>query len=327
MAKLTATEKKARDMVGNQPNFAALNYQSTGFMGDYAKALNWVHYEVSEDELRAELEQFLNSRKAEDLVPYMSQLDGVTAALLGKIAYCMNRGAELNTSSVMRVRVALEKVRDAQVAVDTKQKGMFGEIETTSAGRMNEIYKNCYSLLDNVRAQVCAGDMALKDVNAQVTKILDTKGAKAQVRKRLMEHYTQSVREALADKSIKTWVKPLQEILRSLGGDVKAVKEKVQKQEAKVKVAEAKVKAKAAKPVKAVKAKPTKVKGTKVIMIKPKRDTGAPTVASQVRDLIRVNKVSMDEAGMIELVCSKLGVSKARGRSVVKAFWSKVEVA
>jgi hypothetical protein len=211
--------------------------------------------------------------------------------------------------------------------VDTKQKGVFDEIETTSAGRMNEIYKSCYSLIDNLRAQVCAGKVELQDVNEQVSKILDTKGAKAQVRKRLVEHYTQSVREALADKTIKTWVKPLQEILRTLGGDVKAVKEKVKKQEAKVKAVEAKVKVKAAKPVKAVKAKPTKVKGTKVITIKPKRDTGAPTVASQVRDLIRVNKVSVDEKGMIELVCSKLGVSKERGRSVVKAFWNKVEVA
>jgi len=327
MAKLTATEKKARDMVGNEPNFAALNYQSTGFAGDYAKALNWVHYEVSEDELTTELEQFLVQRKVEDLVSYMGSLDGVTSVLLGKIAYCVNRGAELSNGSVMRIRAALERVRDAQVVADTKQQGLFEEIETTSASRMNEIYKGCYSLIDNLRAQVCAGKVELKDVHDQVSKILDTKGAKAQVRKRLVEHYTQSVREALADKTIKTWVKPLQEVLHTLGGDVKAVKEKIRKQKARVQTQMVKP-AKSVKgtKVKDVKVKDVKVKDTKVILTKTKRDTAAPTVASQVRDLIRVNKVSVNEAGMIELVCSQLGLSKDRGRSVVKAFWNKVEV-
>jgi len=337
MAKLTATEKKARDMVGNEPNFAALNYQSTGFAGDYAKALNWVHYEVSEDELTTELEQFLVQRKLEDLVSYMGSLDGVTSVLLGKIAYCVNRGAELSNNSVIRIRTALERVRDAQVVVDIKQQGLFEEIETTSASRMNEIYKGCYSLIDNLRAQVCAGKVELKDVHDQVSKILDIKGAKAQVRKRLVEHYTQSVREALADKTIKTWVKPLQEVLRTLGGDVAAVRERAKKVEAKVKAVEARAKVKvkaekatkATKPVKGTKVKPAKVKETKVIMIKrkPKLAQGAPTVASQVRDLIRVNKVSVDEAGMVELVCGKLGLSKDRGRSVVKAFWNKMGVA
>jgi hypothetical protein len=70
-------------------------------------------------------------------------------------------------------------------------------------------------------------------------------------------------------------------------------------------------------------------RSTKTITIKVptvNQETAQPSVASQVRELIRVNKKTTDEQGMIEIVIHKLGLSKDRGRSVVKAFWNKVEV-
>lgn len=86
------------------------------------------------------------------------------------------------------------------------------------------------------------------------------------------------------------------------------------------------VKAKAVKPVKATK-KPRAAKAeTRTVVIKPKRVAAAPTTASLVRDLIRTNKAQVDEKGMIDIVIRELGLTKERGRSVVKAFWSKIEV-
>ena len=65
-------------------------------------------------------------------------------------------------------------------------------------------------------------------------------------------------------------------------------------------------------------------KGTCVVTIKPKRDVGVPSVASQVRELIRVNQNNTDHQGMVEIVVRELGLSVLRGKSVVKAFWGKV---
>jgi hypothetical protein len=334
MAKVTKTEIKVRELMnaGHTPNFAGLNFMADSFKGDYMKALNWIHQAVAPDTLRGELETLLKARRAEADVPFVADLDGVQQQVLGKIAYCLNRGAELDPKSVLRIRTALEAVREKTQVHEVVDATV---LKMTPQGRVNEIYKNCYSRLDNLRAMVEAGTLVLKDVHDEAVKILDAQGGtKAQVRKRLVEHYTQSVQEALADKTLKSWVKPLQEILRAVGGDVKAVKEKVAKTEAKA-VAKAKtVKEKAVKVAKAVKEKATKQKAvkvakTKTVTIKPPRAakaSGVPTVAHQVRELIQTHKTNTTEQGMMEIVIKELGLTKERGRSVVKAFWNKVVV-
>jgi hypothetical protein len=325
MAKVTKTEIKVRELMnaGGTPNFAALNYITEGFKGDYMKALNWVHQAVDPETLRGELEALLVARRAEADVPYVADLDGVQMQVLGKIAYCLNRGAELDPKSVLRIRTALEAVRaKAQTVAVVDELA----VKVTPQGRVNEIYKNCYSRLDNLRARVEADTLALKEVYGEAQKIVEAQGGnKAQIRKRLVDHYTQSVQEALADKTLKSWVKPLQEILRAVGGDVKAVNTVAKTKAAKAAVKAPKaVKEKAVKPVKAPKAaKPVKVAKTKTVMIRPPKAQGVPTVASQVRELIQKHKSSTTEQGMVEIVIKELGLNKERGRSVVKAFWNK----
>lgn len=343
MAKVTKTEIKVRELMnaGSTPNFAALNFMADGFKGDYMKALNWIHQAVAPDTLRGELETLLLARRAEADVPFVADLDGVQMQVLGKIAYCLNRGAELDPKSVLRIRTALDAVREKTQAVAAVVDEL--AVRATPQGRVNEIYKNCYSRLDNLRARVEAGTLDLKDVHAEAQQIVEAQGGnKPQIRKRLQDHYNQSVQEALADKTIKSWVKPLQEILRAVGGDVKAVKEKAKAVAVKATKATKPVKAvkeKAVKPakIKAAKAvkekavkekavKPSKVAKTKTVTIRPSKAAGAPTVASQVRELIQKHKSSTTEQGMMEIVIKELGLSKERGRSVVKAFWSKVTV-
>lgn len=325
MAKVTKTDIKVRELMnaGGVPNFAALNYITEGFKGDYMKALNWVHQAVDPDTLRGELEALLVARRAEADVPYVADLDGVQMQVLGKIAYCLNRGAELDPKSVLRIRTALEAVRVKAQAVPVEDTL---EVKATPQGRVNEIYKNCYSRLDNLRARVEADTLALKDVYGEAQKIVEAQGGnKTQIRKRLMDHYTQSVQEALADKTLKSWVKPLQEILRAVGGDVKTVTTVAKEKAVKVAVKAEKVKVKAkVKAVKEKAVKPVKAEKTRTVMIKAPRAQGVPSVASQVRELIQAHKASTTEQGMVEIVINKLGLSKERSRSVVKAFWSKV---
>lgn len=329
MAKLTATDIKVREIMhaGNEPAFDKLVHTSEDFPTAYMKALNWIHNTVEPDQLRGELETLLKNRKAEADVAYVGDLDGVTLGTLGKIAYCVNRGAQLAPSSILRIRNALDAVRNTTpvnpLVVDVEPVR-----EVTAADRINEAYKHCYSRIDNVKARMLNGKTELKDIRGEVEAILETHGGnKAQVHKRLVQHYNERLQEALGDRVLKAWVKPLQEIVKALGGDVKAVKERVKKVEAKA----AKTVKAAKKPAKAVKPAARKVAAkkssntTKTITIRPKRAEGKPTIASQVRDLIRVNKKSTDERGMVEIVIRELGLTKERGRSVVKAFWSKVE--
>lgn len=329
MAKLTATDIKVREIMhaGNEPAFDKLVHTSEDFATAYMKALNWIHNTVEPDQLRGELETLLKNRKAEADVAYVGDLDGVTLGTLGKIAYCVNRGAQLAPSSILRIRNALDAVRNTTpvnpLVVDVEPVR-----EVTAADRINEAYKHCYSRIDNVKARMLNGKTELKDIRGEVEAILETHGGnKAQVHKRLVQHYNERLQEALGDRVLKAWVKPLQEIVKALGGDVKAVKERVKKVEAKAAkpVKAAKKPAKAVKPAarKVAAKKPTNT--TKTITIRPKRAEGKPTIASQVRDLIRVNKKSTDERGMVEIVIRELGLTKERGRSVVKAFWSKVE--
>lgn len=328
MARMDRTEVKMREIMnsGTEPAFAQLDHARDTFHTDYMKALNWIHNTVEPDALRGELETLLRSRKAEADVPYVADLDGVTLGVLGKIAYCLNRGARLAPTSVLRIRNALDEVRMRTAAQEPEQEVM-DTLEVTAAGRINEVYKNCYSRIDNVKARMLNGKIELKEVRGEVEAVLEQMCAKGQVRKRLVQHYNESLQEALGDKLLKTWVKPLREIVKTLGGDVQTIKQRVKKAEAKAKPAKAAPKKAAAKTVKAAKPaarKPVKAKSTKTVTIKPRREAGVPTIAHQVRELIRVNKNRTTEQGMMEIVIRELGLSRERGRSVVKAFWNKV---
>jgi hypothetical protein len=323
MAKLNATDHKMREILnqGQEPVWHMIRHDADDFRMRYLKALNWIHNAVDPAQLRVELETLLRDRKAEADVPLVQFMDGVTLGTLGKIAYCVNRGAQLAPTSMVRVRDALDVVRARQSAQPEQVEVMSQEF--TPAGRVNHSYKACYSRLDNLRVMVCDGRAQLADVPELVTDILVAHGGdRTQVRKRLVEHYTQSVQEAQQDVVLKTWVKPLREILRVLGGDVKVVKPvKAAKVTKKVK-ADKKV---ATKPTKAlVKKVAVKKASTRVVNVRAPRDAGKLTVAQQVRDLIVQHKSNTDAQGMVEIVMRELKLDKNRGRSVVKAFWDRV---
>lgn len=326
MAKLNATDHKMREIMnqGAEPVWNLIHHEAHDFRMRYLKALNWIHNAVDPAQLRIELETLLRDRKAEADVGLVALLDGVALNTLGKIAYCVNRGAQLAPSSLLRVRVALDTVRGAHSEQEAHD---MLEQEFTPAGRVNQSYKACYSRLDNLRVQVCDGRVHMVDVQEQVHKILVAHGGdRAQVRKRLVEHYTQSVQEAQQDAMLKSWVKPLQHILRALGGDVKAVKVTAPKA---IKVSKT-----VSKTAKKVTTKPAKAQGkmtqpkkdsARVVNIKPPQDTGKLTVAEQVRQLIAQHKRGTDVQGMVSIVMRELALDKNRGRSVVKAFWDRVE--
>lgn len=335
MAKATLTERKVNQILnsGNMPNFAQLDHNNANFQSDYGRALAWIHQSVEDEDLRGELETYLNTTHRGDDIALIKHLNGVDIKLLGTISYCINRGAELAPKSLLRITNTLDGARNkAETLVMAAD---FEELADTASSRNIEAYKNCYSRMDNLRALVCKGKVELKAVHDEVMKILESHGGlKKTVRKQLVDHYTQSVQEALEDKTIRDWVKPLKAILKAVGGEVK-VAPKVTKPAAKPAKAEKVVQEpkKAAKSTKkAVKGKAPKAaakgkaaKGMPKVKVKVQRDASQQSTASRVRDLIKSHKKGTDSTGMVEIVVRELGLTLQRGKSVVKAFWDKVE--
>jgi hypothetical protein len=146
-----------------------------------------------------------------------------------------------------------------------------------------------------------------------------------------VKHYEESLQDARADKLTRDWVKPLTVIVKTLGGDVKSnteTKGKKMTTNTEEKAPKAAPKKPAQKPAvkkaTAVK-KPAAVKATKPKTDKPAAE-GKPTIASQVRALIGVHKAKgVTAPAMVEIVIQELGLTKQRGKSVVKAFFEKVE--
>jgi DNA polymerase III gamma/tau subunit len=351
MAKATLTERKVNQILnsGSMPNFAQLDHNNANFQSDYGRALAWIHQSVEDEDLRGELETYLNTTHRGDDIALIKHLNGVDIKLLGTISYCINRGAELAPKSLLRITNTLDGARNkAETLVMAAD---FEELADTASSRNIEAYKNCYSRMDNLRALVCKGKVELNAVHDEVMKILEAHGGlKKTVRKQLVDHYTQSVQEALEDKTIRDWVKPLKAILKAVGGEVK-VAPKVTKSAAKPAKAEkvvqepkkaakstkkavkGKASKKAAKSTKkAVKGKAPKAaakgkaaNGMPKVKVKVQRDASQQSTASRVRDLIKAHKKGTDSTGMVAIVVRELGLTLQRGKSVVKAFWDKVE--
>jgi len=243
------------------------------------------------------------------------------------VAYCVNRGAQLADSSLLYVTRQLEGVTQVVSQPAAQDVPAFDAQAETPAGRVNQIYKMCYSLLDNLRAQVCSNKVTLAQVPDQVKRIIaQQKGDSGKVLKRLREHYAQSLTEAQQDVALKSWVKCLREIVKALGGEVPKVKTpgksnpKPAQKISKRGTHQIEIKPR----VRAAGTRNMKVSTPKSVEIKSE---GKLTVAAQVRELIKRHKSKLDQDLMIQKVMQELGLNKARGRSVVMAFWNKVEVA
>jgi hypothetical protein len=328
MAKITATETKLRRIInkGSEPNFAGLNHLATGFDAMYGDALNWIHHMVEPNTLRGEVERFLRDANRADEI---NRLDGVSQPILhtvGKIAYCINRGAELSERSYSYINRALNNPQ-ITVTAPAATETMFDDMPNNASARVIEDYKNCYSRLDNLRARVTAGKVDVKDVQDEVNKVMDAHGGRPGVRRRVVEHFKDSLREAQEDKAIREWVKPLRAILKSLDKDATVAKapKKVQ--------AEGKPTEKVTTPKKKAAAKAANNKGKKTAAKKPAKSAkqkpakqeGKPSFASQVRELIMEARTrDTSQSDVIELAVTKLGMTRSSARNCVIFNWERV---
>lgn len=337
MAKITRTEQMMREIMskGSEPDFAGLNHNDANFASRYAAALNWIHQTVEVEQLKKELETLLRATNREDRIPELDSISAPVMHTMGKVAYCINRGAELSERSYAYISRGLaERAPAPSLSAAPVEQNTFEMLPVTPAGRINDDYKACYSRLDNLRALFCAGKRDIKQVAEETRKIVAAYGTRPGVHKRLVEHYTQSVNEAAADVSLKTWVKPLRAILKTLDANAvtakpaAAPKKELAEKVAKVlpKTASTK-KQRAEKPAKKV-AKPAAAP-KKAAKAAPKQKVQAgdrkPSFASQVRELIMdARRQDKTQADVIEMAVIKLNMNRSSARNCVLFNWERM---
>lgn len=195
-----------------QDTIAALDYAKPEFDLQYMHCLTWINTECDQRELKAELVTYANTLGRADIAELVPQK---RVGVEGKIAYCLNRGARLSPAS----RDRIVKMLDAWTpnSEDLEPAVQFDEIDVTSAGRKILMVVNCYSLLDNARARVCAGKLDLKDVPDYVRKVVADRGeGKPVIVRELVKYYEDRVQDALSTPATRDWVRPLQVILSTL---------------------------------------------------------------------------------------------------------------
>ena len=226
MAKLkNKTDLKLKQIMNgfSVPDFASLNHNSSDFNIRYTLALNYLNEMAEPGELLQEAKAYLVAQKRDEDAAKMDRMAYGVQQTVGKITYCLNRGAELSPRSYFYINNALEAVKP-EAAVDAECEGL-EDMTMTTSGRNIEAYVNCYARIDNLKTRVLNGKLALADLGAEVLKVVDLyAGARAVVRRRLLAHYQDSLAEAQGDKLIRNWVRPLKTVVQTLGGDVKNVR-------------------------------------------------------------------------------------------------------
>jgi hypothetical protein len=311
MARLTRTDTKLQEILNSRgaPDFSTLDYTAPDFNVRYGLALNWVHQAAEPEELIREAQAYLTQVGRPHDAAVVKNVPFGTQQTMGKIAYCLNRGAQLSPKSYTYIDNALHQAKpNTDIGMEN--------LTLSASGKLIEAYVACYSRIDNLKTLVLKGKMELRELAVEIEKII-TKYGHPKVRVRLQEHYAEAFAEAQSDKLIQDWQKPLKAIVRALNSNAEP------EQARQDKVLPKAVKAGKA-PARKGKAVKTQAKVKAPAAAKPSKDAGKPSVAAQVRALIQDHKGKVNEAQMVDVVVKALGLSTARSKSVVKAFWGKV---
>jgi hypothetical protein len=326
MARVTRTDIKMREIMNSSrtPDFSSLHHLQENFSGRYGLALNWIHRMVESDQLRTELEQLLRNTNRESSIALLDTISAPVLSTMGKIAYCINRGAVLSERSMAYITRALTEPAPVMgLVAQVEETASFEHQAVTPAGRVNQQYVACYSRLDNLKNRVLHNLVNIKDVAREVRAIVEAHGGRAAVGKRLVEHYTQSVSEAQNDVSIRNWLRPLREILRALGGVPS--KEITVKPQAKPQVKASTKTPRVTQQTKNVKVSVGKqVKPAVVANTKPSK-AGGVSFASQVREMIsQASHKGLSRADVIAWAVNTLGMKQSSARNCVLGYWDRV---
>lgn len=197
-----------------QDVISQLNYQDPQFAALYPQCLSWVNTECDVRQLKAELVQYATGLGQQ---AQAEALGANQAILVGKIAYCLNRGAQLAPSSRERIRAVLDAVVVEPQSAEPEQAFAWEPIVLTAQGKKIIAMTDCTALLDNLRAKFSAGKLDAKALGDEVRRVVkahcDNKPA---VVRELIKWYGERLQDASQTPACRKWVKPLQVIVNTL---------------------------------------------------------------------------------------------------------------
>jgi hypothetical protein len=189
---------------------ANLRCTDADFEAKYADLLNQINVELDQRELKKQLATYAASLGKENSV---LDLSSSVVGLEGKIAFCLNHGAELNASSLTRVVLLLDRLAEqTERATPTWQ-----NLPITSQTRQRDQYVNCYSRIDNLKTQTLQGTRTIREVAAGVRDIVSAYApSNSGVYRQLLTHYKDCLHEAQSDPTVSNWVPVLRTVVETL---------------------------------------------------------------------------------------------------------------
>ena len=192
-------------------NIADLDCTLPDFDQKYSKVLNHLHYDLDQSVVKRALVEYARTIDLSDVAETIpANLIGIE----GKIAYCLINGAKLKVTSTDRVKTMLSNYAKKSIN-DTEVE--WEAIPMTLHGKNTMAYIDCYSHIDNAKAQVLSEKLSIRDLAPTVRKIVAAKSLeKSSVVKLLLDHYREALKDAKKNPVITHWVKPLAVIVDTL---------------------------------------------------------------------------------------------------------------
>ena len=180
-----------------------LDYTHPHFQTQYGDALNWIHQNISQEKLKAELVSF---SRTIDLHENAESIPDSRINTEGSIAYCLNRGAKLDTHSIERVKRFILQFKDGNDTVSDNE-----NIDEQSAKiRAHFGLLNCRTLLSQAMHQCVNGSFNIRELPSFVRETVQKYGlGKTRITRELYGDFKEFLQDARRDEVCTAWVKPL----------------------------------------------------------------------------------------------------------------------
>lgn len=187
----------------------ALDFNRESYQTDLANILNWLGKMLDINELKDELVKYAKTINKEHAA---KSLTASKVMLIGKLAYCLNRGAKLEQRSIDKIINALENADAEDSNTDESD-----EPQMTARTRAIISYVQCYSHIDLTWWSYVKESKDVKTIGDEIRAIIrKNSNSKSAILTLLCDHYREILDDAKNEKSLKTWVKPLTAVVDTI---------------------------------------------------------------------------------------------------------------
>jgi hypothetical protein len=194
-----------------EEKIAQLDYSHPTFQSMYGDILNTLQ-DIDYPELKNELIKFASKYNLDDIAKVIPP-QRVTVE--GKIAFCVNRGANLSADSLERVKNFIERWRPVY---EETQDAQFEDPKILQKIKINNALIVCRTLISQAMNQCALMQMNHRDLASYVRETVKKYSLnKTVIVKDLEQDFQQMIIDSKDDEHATNWLKPLRIITETLG--------------------------------------------------------------------------------------------------------------